>query len=75
MCNVLTLTFYRGLLETLWPRIGNEFRALAFSLHPSIQEVLLETPAVAELEGRNALFAKVFVERVRRDPEVLGRFA
>jgi len=28
----------------------------------------------AELEGGDGLFAKIFVERVRRDPEILRRF-
>src|SRR6266403_1540613 len=44
----------------------------AFLLHPPIQQVFLETPAIAKLECRYLIFAQILIEGVRRYPKVLG---
>src|SRR5437867_514866 len=45
--------------------------------HPSVQQILLETPPITELEryASNLFLAQVLVQRVWGDPEVLGRLA
>ncbi len=40
--------------------------------HPVIQQRLLETPPVSQLERRNKRFGGVFIESIRTDPEVIG---
>src|SRR5437764_13624175 len=50
-------------------------RLFTVSLHPPIQQVLLETPAISQLErnASNLFLTQVLVQRVWRDPEILRR--
>ena len=47
----------------------------AVPLHPAVQQVFLETPAISELEGHSPdlVLAEIFVKCVWRDSEIFGR--
>src|SRR5215475_4364025 len=59
----------------LSPRTARRLRILALSFHPAVQQILLKSPAIAQLEGGNAPIAKIFVEGIRGDTQILGGLA
>src|SRR5260370_37683155 len=50
--------------------LASAFPHTALTLHPRIQDRLLELPAVGQLDGRNLLFVDVLVQRVRTHAQV-----
>jgi len=48
---------------------------LALPLHPTIQQILLKPPPIPQFECRDSVLAQVLVQSVRRDSQILGRFA
>jgi hypothetical protein len=50
------------------------FRLRALRLHPTVEQRLLELPAVAQLKGRNPLLVDVLVKRISGHSQVVGRF-
>jgi hypothetical protein len=50
-----------GFRETLWPLFRYQFGTLAFSLHPSVKQILFEPPAIPQFESGNALLAEILV--------------
>src|SRR5215471_1634018 len=57
--------------RTVSARIARELWLLAFSFHPAIQQILFKSPSIAQLEGGNAFIAKVFVEGIRGNTQIL----
>src|SRR2546425_2391245 len=47
----------------------------AFLLHPPVQQVFLETPAISKLERRYLAFAQILIEGVWGYPKILGCLA
>jgi hypothetical protein len=56
-------------------RFAHRLCVLAFSFHPSIEQISLEPPPIAKFEGWNALLAEIFVEGVWGDAQVMRRLA
>src|SRR5215475_15351007 len=52
-------------------RIARRLCMLAFAFHPAIQQILLKSPAIAQLEGGNAPITKIFVEGIGGDTQIL----
>jgi hypothetical protein len=69
------VSFSQSPYETPSLTIARGLRRLAFSFHPAIQQVLLESPAVPQLEGRNAPLSQIFVQRIWSNPQILGCLA
>src|SRR5665213_3027521 len=60
-------------LHAFFSRHNKAKRALL--LHPAIQQRTLETPAIAQLEGRNHILRRILIQAVRADSQILGCLA